>query len=72
MEGDQRERSIHVTPPESEPMEFTGDVGGDQGDTIALPDADDGVMPRNDNQTQEEPGGSKAKAMEQKHPNMYF
>ncbi|KAL9570352.1 hypothetical protein ACKAV7_005558 [Fusarium commune] len=72
MEKDQRTRSIHATPPEPEPVDFPDDAGDDQGETITLQDADDDVMPRNDIHVQEESGGSKAKEMEQKHPNMYF
>lgn len=72
MDEDQRTRSIHATPPEPEPVDFPDDDGDDQGETITLQDADDDVMPRNDIHIQEESGGSKAKEMEQKHPNMYF
>lgn len=72
MDEDQRTQSIHATPPLPEPVDFPDDAGDDQGETITLQDADDDVMPRNDIHIQEESGGSKAKEMEQKHPNMYF
>ncbi|KAJ4039457.1 hypothetical protein NW756_009424 [Fusarium oxysporum] len=72
MDEDQRTRSIHATPPEPEPVDFPDDAGDDQGETITLQDADDDVMPRNAIHIPEESGGSKAKEMEQKHPNMYF
>ncbi|KAF5563390.1 positive regulator of purine utilization [Fusarium phyllophilum] len=72
MEEDQPARPIHATPPESETVDFLDDAGDDQGETLTLQDADDDVMPRNDIHIQEESGGSKAKEMEQKHPNMYF
>jgi hypothetical protein len=72
MEGDQRARSIHATPPESETVDFPDDAGDGQEETVTLQDADDDVMQRNGIHIQEESGGSKAKAMEQKHPNVYF
>ncbi|KAF5251289.1 hypothetical protein FANTH_3581 [Fusarium anthophilum] len=73
MEQDQSTRPLHATPPEPEPVDFPDDAGDDQAETITLQDADaDDVVPRNDTQIQEESGGSKAKEMEQKHPNMYF
>ncbi|SCV45792.1 uncharacterized protein FFB14_08862 [Fusarium fujikuroi] len=72
MDEDQRARSVHATPSEPEPMDLPNDPGDDHGETITLQDADDDTMPRNDIHIQEESGGSKAKEMEQKHPNMYF
>ncbi|KAF5711058.1 hypothetical protein FMUND_9208 [Fusarium mundagurra] len=72
MDEDQGARPIHTTPPESETVDFPDDTGDGQGETVMLQDADDAVMPRNDIHIQEESGGSKAKEMEQKHPNMYF
>ncbi|RBR09983.1 hypothetical protein FVER53590_03752 [Fusarium verticillioides] len=72
MEGNQRARSIHATPPESETVDFPDDVGDGQEETVTLQDADDDVMQRNGIHIQEESGGSKAKEMEQKHPNVYF
>ncbi|EWG41686.1 hypothetical protein FVEG_03752 [Fusarium verticillioides 7600] len=72
MEGNQRARSIHATPPVSETVDFPDDVGDGQEETVTLQDADDDVMQRNGIHIQEESGGSKAKEMEQKHPNVYF
>ncbi|KAG5757002.1 hypothetical protein H9Q69_007276 [Fusarium xylarioides] len=72
MDENQRARSINATPPDPEPTDFPDDAGDDGGETITLQDADDDVMPGNDIHIQEESSGSKAKEMEQKHPNMYF
>ncbi|KAF4454941.1 Positive regulator of purine utilization [Fusarium austroafricanum] len=72
MEVDQHELPTHVTPSEPDPVEIPDDSSNDSGDGIVLPDIEDVDVSRNDITTPVQPGGSKAKEMEQKHPNMYF
>ncbi|KAF9775411.1 hypothetical protein IL306_006483 [Fusarium sp. DS 682] len=72
MEVDQREQSTNATPCEPEAVEFPDELEDAPGDGVNLLDADDDNMPANNIRTQEDAGRSKAKAMEQKHPNMYF
>jgi uncharacterized protein YfaP (DUF2135 family) len=72
MDLDQQELPTHVTPPDTDHVEFPEDIQSNSGADIVLSDQEVEVDSRSEIHTPRVVIGSKAKEMEQKNPHMYF